>query len=167
MNCCAASRHHDLHIVAALHQRARQFRGLIRRDAAAHAQDDPHAGTPDGLLGVGYWLAVARRVSVMHQAAAHFFHRHHGGLLIGGWQNAPLPALQLARALGGDDDEAVRALLRIVRDRVRGSWVLVCSAIFELHSFLKQTWRLLFKDARMGRIWSSIRIRRDPFRSDQ
>ena len=37
-----AGGHYDLHGGALLHQRTHQLRGLICRDAAAHAEDDVH-----------------------------------------------------------------------------------------------------------------------------
>src|SRR6185312_8175585 len=99
------------------------------------------------LFGDG--LAVPGRVGVGDQAAPHFFHAQHRGLLVGGRQDAPLAALKLSRSLCRHDDEAVRAELRVVRDGVCGvrSWsALHC----EIHSFLKQAWRLLFERRQYG-----------------
>src|SRR5713226_2315886 len=53
---------------------------------------------------------------VFYQAAPHFFGRDDGGFLRRSRQERPRARLQLPRALGGDDDETVGALLRIVRD---------------------------------------------------
>ena len=107
--------HHDLHLVALLHQQARQFRGFVSRDAAADAEDDVHTGLENG-FGQRIVMAVGQRSGevVLHQAAAHFFHGDDGGLLGRRRQHRTRAALQLPGALGGDDDEAVGALLRIV-----------------------------------------------------
>ncbi len=53
----------------------------------------------------------AQRIGVLHQAAAHFFHRGHGRLLRRGGEKLTRAILQLPRALGGHDDEAIGALL--------------------------------------------------------
>ena len=68
--------------------------------------------------GFGHRIVVAVRQGsgegVLHQAAAHFLHGDDGGFLGRRRQHRTCAALQLPRALGGDDDEAVRALLRII-----------------------------------------------------
>ena len=45
--------HHDLHLVALLHQQARQFRGLIGRDAAADRRGGSSYGTYRMDSGIG------------------------------------------------------------------------------------------------------------------
>src|SRR5579859_3675106 len=51
---------------------------------------------------------------VLHQTAPYFFGCDDSGLLGRGRQERPRAGLQLARALGGHDDETVSALVRIV-----------------------------------------------------
>ena len=78
----------------------------------------------------GSSVLVNRGVFVLHQAAAHFFHRHHGGLLGGRGQEAARAVLQLPRALGGDDDEAVGARFRIVRNHALRDLFQICFSHF-------------------------------------
>ena len=61
-NSSAARGHHDLHLMALLHQQARQFRGLIGRDAAADAEDDLHSGLTR--IGFGQRVAIGCRPAV-------------------------------------------------------------------------------------------------------
>src|SRR5712692_5847610 len=51
-----------------------------------------------------------------NQTAPHFLHGYHGRLVGGGGQEAAGAILQLAGALGGDNDEPIGARLRIVRN---------------------------------------------------
>src|SRR5882724_11969453 len=53
---------------------------------------------------------------VLHQPAPDFFHGDDGRLLRRRRQKRPGAVLQLTRPLGGDDDEAIDALFRIVRN---------------------------------------------------
>src|SRR6202795_2953174 len=57
---------------------------------------------------------------VLNQAAADLFHGDDGRLLGRSGQGRTSATLQLARALGGDDDKSIDALLRIVRYRAMG-----------------------------------------------
>src|SRR5580698_8441434 len=69
------------------------------------------------LLSRGEFLGLPlHRVRVLHQAAPHFLHGSDGGFLGGGWEERTSAILQLPRALGGHDDEPVRALFAIVRN---------------------------------------------------
>src|SRR5271163_3644552 len=58
------------------------------------------------------------RIRVLHQASPDFFHGSDRGLFGCGWEERTSAILQLPRALGGDDDETVRALFDIVRNSV-------------------------------------------------
>src|SRR6266852_9786508 len=53
---------------------------------------------------------------ILHEPAAHLFHRNHRRFHRRTRQKGPRAALQLPRALGGDDDESIGALVRIVRN---------------------------------------------------
>ena len=111
--------HDRLHLVALLHQQARQFGGLISRDAAADAQDDLHrsdrgglqhrlrAARSSGAWPVRLYFTRPRRTSSIGDD---------GGLLRGCGQHRPRAALQLPGPLGRHDDEPVGALLGIVRN---------------------------------------------------
>jgi len=57
---------------------------------------------------------------ILHQPAAHFLHRNDGELFRGCGQHRPRAALQLPGPLGRHDDEAVRALLLVVRNGAVG-----------------------------------------------
>src|SRR6202023_570338 len=57
---------------------------------------------------------------VLNQAATHLFHGDDGRLLGRSGQSRTSATLQLARPLGGDNDKAIDALLRIVRNRAMG-----------------------------------------------
>src|ERR1039457_1110321 len=58
------------------------------------------------------------RVRVLHQASPDFFHGSDGGLLGCGWEERTSAILQLPRALGRDDDEAVGALFDVIGNGV-------------------------------------------------
>src|ERR1700722_19156606 len=60
------------------------------------------------------------RILVLHQSAPRLFHGNHRGLLRRGGKDRAMTALQLPRAFGGDDDEAISALIGIVRYRAVG-----------------------------------------------
>ena len=53
-----------------------------------------------------------------NQPSADFFHGSHRGLLGRAWEKRTRTILQLPRALGGDDDEAVRAVFQIIRNGI-------------------------------------------------
>jgi len=53
---------------------------------------------------------------ILHEPAAHLFHRNHGRFHRRTRKKGPRAALQLPRALGGDDDESIGTLVRIVRN---------------------------------------------------
>ncbi len=107
--------HHNLNLVALLHQQARQFRRFVSCDAAADREEAPHRVLENSFRH-RIVVAVGQRSGeiVLHQAAAHFLHGDDSGFLGRRRQHRTCAALQLPRALGGDDDEAVRALLRII-----------------------------------------------------
>ena len=124
--------HHHLHGDAALDQRTRAS------SAALYAAIPPPMprtafmpAPPLNLLGGGRLFRRRRRrrrrVLVLHQPAAHLLHGGDGGLLRGGRQERARSALKLPRPLGGDDDEPVRALLRVVRDAMANA--VACSAV--------------------------------------
>ena len=123
-NSCAPRVMTTWTVEAALHQRAGQLRGFVGRDAAADAQDDVHR-TPSRHRRYSSDYVVRRQAArarllardlVFHQSAPDFFHGDHGGLLGRWWAGRGGAALQLPRALGGDNDEPVGALFRIVRN---------------------------------------------------
>src|SRR6266404_5953756 len=92
---------------------------------------------------------------VLHQPAPHFLHGDDGGLLRRRRQKWPGAVLQLTRPLGGDDDEAVDALFRIVRNGAMG--VILWSHF--RHRYKPQ--KILFqKSSSIGPICGSIRTRR-------
>src|SRR5579871_6777505 len=68
-----------------------------------------------GGFGLGCFRGLPDGV-VFHQAPAHFFGSDDRRLLGGGGQHGTGTPLQLPRPLGRDDDEAIGALFRIVRD---------------------------------------------------
>src|SRR5512132_602802 len=90
-------------------------------------------GFGDGLFG-----GLAGE-AVLHETASHLFHRDDGGLLRRGREDGTGTALELAGALGGDDDEAIGALLRIVGQGAVGvvPWDLAVSHEFDTSSNLK------------------------------
>src|SRR6266849_2021172 len=90
---------------------------------------------------------------VLYQSAPYLFGRDDGGFLGRSRQERPRAGLQLARTLGGHDDETVSALVRIVRNGAMG---VVLRALFG-HDTSQRSFSNV---ARMGRIWSSIRVRR-------
>src|ERR1700744_5928532 len=95
----------------------------------------------------------AQRVGVLHQAAAHFLHGCYGRLLGCSGKKRTCAILQLPRALGGDDDVAIGALLFIVGNRVHR----VISHSFS-HASLPQSF--CTKLSRIGLTSSSIRALR-------
>src|SRR5258708_7300677 len=108
------------------------------------------------LGGLGRWFVDWRRQPgdlVLHQTAAYLFGRDDGGLLGRGRQERPRAGLQLARSLGGHDDETVSALVRIVGN---GAMSVIFRGLFGHDT---SQW-FVSNLARMGRIWSSIRVRR-------
>src|SRR5258708_6431750 len=77
---------------------------------------------------------------VLHQAPADLFHGDNGRFLGRGGQKRTGAILQLPRALGGDNDEAVNALLGIVGNRAVG--VILWSLFghrYKPHKILLQT----------------------------
>src|SRR5262245_2487677 len=75
------------------------------------------------LFGATAWRNLVRILSqdfVLHQAPAHLFHRDDSRFLGRSGQKRTGAILQLPRTLGGDNDEAVNALLGIVGNRAMG-----------------------------------------------
>src|SRR4051794_32329311 len=70
----------------------------------------------DGRFGDGLFGGRTGE-AILHESAPHLFHRYDSRLLRRGREDRTGAALQLAGALGGDDDEPVGALLRVVRQR--------------------------------------------------
>ena len=135
---------------------ARQLGRLVGRDAAADAEEDVHARMELDHFGRLFGGVSCPGIVILHQPAPHFFHGDDGGFLRGGGQHGPRAALQLPRALGGDDDEAVGALFGIVRNRA----VSVVPRGFVWPYVLRLAFLRTSKVSRIGRICSSIRLRR-------
>src|SRR5437762_13950439 len=95
---------------------------MSRRASSRASSADLYAAMPPPTPRMTLFGATARRnlvgvlsqELVLHQASTHLFHGDHGRLLGGSRHKWPCAILQLPRPLGGDNDEAVDALLRIV-----------------------------------------------------
>src|ERR1035438_753030 len=94
------------------------------------------------------------RVRVLHQASPDFFHGSDGGLLGCGWEEGTSAILQLPRALGRDDDEAVGALFDVIGNGVHRVISQSLSHL-SLPQFFQNS-----KLSRIGRTSSSIRALR-------
>src|SRR6266404_6309942 len=110
------------------------------------------------LFGATAWRNLVRILGqdfVLHQTAPHLFHGDNGRLLGRCGQERPCAVLQLTRPLGGDDDEAIDALFRIVRN---GAMRVILWSHFR-HRYKPQ--KILFqKSSSIGPICGSIRTRR-------
>ena len=149
--------HDDLNLVAVRLESAHQFRRFVGCDTAANSQKDTHSRQAIPLPGPGLLLAS---VGVGNESATSLFHRQAGGFLIGGRQNAALAVLQLAGTFRRYNDEAVGAGVLIVRDAVHRV-VRLSAIVLSLSTPIKIAKALSGpKLLRIGRIWSSIRIRR-------
>src|ERR1700693_86558 len=78
-----------------------------------------------------------RCIRVFHQPSADLFHGSHRRLLGGGWEKRTGAILQLPRALGGDDNKTVSALLTVVGNSVHRVILQSLSHVFlNLNSYL-------------------------------
>src|ERR1039458_2831200 len=88
----------------------------------------------------GPWIVVAVGQGsgeiVLYKPAADFLHGDDGGLLGRRRQHRTRAGLQLPRTLGGNDNEAVRALLRIVG---QGAVSVVAGRFVFSHTSIPQT----------------------------
>ncbi len=73
---------------------------------------------------------------ILHQPSADFFHRSHRMLLGSSWEKRTRTILQLPRALGGDDDEAVRAVVQIIRNGIHR---VVLQSLSHMSSYLNSS----------------------------
>ncbi len=93
MNCSAAAVMITWTREAALHQRARQLRRFVRGNAAADAERTfiRDISRRSAWLDSSSALRILHRIVVLHQTAAHFFHRRHGRLFRSGGQKLRAP----------------------------------------------------------------------------
>src|SRR5579871_3935072 len=117
------------------------------------------APMPPAQFGLFSWCKFLRlplhRIRILHQTAPDFLHGSDGGLFGCGWEERTSAILQLPSALGGYDDEPVRALLDIVRNGVHR---VVSQSLS--HRSLPQFFSKP-KLSRIGRTSSSIRALRN------
>src|SRR3954454_7623498 len=83
---------------------------------AAMPPPTPRTTLLGGIAGHDVQQRILGQDLVLHEASPDLFHGDDGRLLGGGGKERTSAVLQLARALGGYDDESVDALLRIVGD---------------------------------------------------